>query len=140
MWVVRAVLIVSCVVLVSCRNSVADNRETMLTLASAVTKLSNVIESTCRYKNPPGNISDADLIALSTKHDPSLVQPFGAYTLRAKCEEKHGVVLVCDKGATRALIEDSACTSRLDIHHWEKPNPPPCAFTTPVAIMCPAGP
>lgn len=138
MWIVRSLLIVSCVVLVSCRDSVANQQEAMLTLASAVTKLSSAIESTCRYKSPPGNVRDSDLISLSTKHDPSLAQPFVGYTLRAKCEDKHGVVLVCNRAGTRALIEDSACTSKLDFHHWEKPTAVPCAYTVPVAIMCPS--
>ncbi len=137
MLITRVVLISICLILVGCRDSSADPREEMLTLASAVTKLSNVVESTCRYKNPPENTRDANLITLSTRHDPSLVYPFGGYTLRAKCESNHGVVLVCNKEATRALIEDSACTSKLDIHHWEQPNPTPCVFTMPVAIMCP---
>lgn len=137
MFIARIVVISVCLVIVGCRDSVASYQEEMYTLASAVTKLSSAIEATCRYRNPPKTVRDAELILLSTRRDPSLLYPFTGYSLRAKCEENHGVVLVCNKAATYALIEDFACTSRLDIHHWQRPNPLPCNFTAPVAAVCP---
>jgi hypothetical protein len=46
--------------------------------ASALTKLSAAVESTVRYKNPPTGLDDRELLALSTRHDPALLDNFKA--------------------------------------------------------------
>jgi len=42
------------------------DREEMYIRASALTKLSAAVESTVRYKNPPPELSDRELLTLAT--------------------------------------------------------------------------
>lgn len=135
MRLVITVCLVGSIALVGCREDSASDREQMLQLASALTKLSAAVESSCRYKNPPADLRDEGLVELATRHDPKLLQPFHEYLLKAKCEEAHGVVLLCSKD-DRALIEDSGCSGALDIHHWQSELPRACAFALPVRAAC----
>jgi hypothetical protein len=48
--------------------------EEMYIKDSALTKLSAAVESTIRYKNPAPDLSDSELLALATKHDPILLE------------------------------------------------------------------
>lgn len=121
--------------LVGCASQERVNEEEMLTLASATTKLSAAVESTCRYKNPPAGLADGELLVLATAHDTSLLAPTSNRVIKARCENRHGVVLVCDAAAKRALIEDSACTAALDRHAWKEGNNG-CDFQLTIASIC----
>lgn len=109
--------------------------ESMYVTASALTKLSASVESTVRYKNPPEDISDSDLLKLATRHDPSLLGPFAGYTIKVLREDRHAVVLVCSEDGTRGLLEDAGCTAAMDKHVWQvKENA--CVFTLSVREVC----
>ena len=71
-----------------------------------------------------------------THHDPSLSVPFRDYVVRGKCEERHGVVLVCAKENNRALLEDTGCSARLDAHLWQADPSRACEFTVKVEQAC----
>lgn len=131
-----AIILVASVSLLGCRDSDAMDPEAMLRLASALTKLSAAVESTCRYKNPPEGLRDAGLIELATRHDPSISRPFRDYVVRGKCEERHGFVLICDREDNRALLEDTGCSARLDAHLWRADPPKACEFTVKVEQAC----
>lgn len=133
-WI--AIILVASVSLLGCREGNAMDPEAMLRLASALTKLSAAVESTCRYKNPPEGLRDAGLVSFATRHDPSLSVPFRDYVVRGKCEERHGIVLVCTKDDGRALLEDTGCSARLDAHLWQAEPPRACEFTVKVEQAC----
>ncbi len=78
-----------------CTTSRAAESEKMYVLASALTKLSASVEATVRYENPPEGITDDELLVLSTKHDPGLLEPFSAHKLHVSREDTHAVVIVC---------------------------------------------
>ena len=86
--------------------------------ASALTKLSAAVESTVRYKNPPSNLTDEQLLELATLHDPILLENFKGHKVRVLREGRHSIVLVCDTSGDRALLEDAGCTGRMDRAHW----------------------
>ncbi len=86
-----------------------DSKE-MYIKASALTKLSAAVESTVRYKKPPPDLDDDELLKIATRHDPALLENFRSYKLRVLRQERHSVVLVCDAADTRALLEDAGCT------------------------------
>ena len=133
----RIVILVSILVFVGCAiKSRAGDSEQMLTLGSALTKLSSAVESTVRYKNPPANISDADLLILATKHDPAILDAFTNYAVNVFRQDRHSIVLVCTKDRSRALLEDSNCTGGVDRNHWESRAPLPCEFTLSVPEVC----
>jgi len=133
----RSVILISLVILLDCTIiSIADESEEMLILGSALTKLSAAVESTVRYKNPPTNINDAELLALATKHDPTLLKPFANYTVRVLRQNRHAIILICTGDGKNALMEDAGCTSKLDEHLWEIHSAKSCEFTLTVSKVC----
>ena len=120
-----------------CTTSRAAEAENMYVLGSALTKLSASVEATVRYEDPPEGISDKELLDLSTKHDPVLMDPFVDYTLRVSRQDGHAVVLVCDKEGQVGLLEDAGCSSEMDMHLWREDPPKPCEFTVKAQEACP---
>ncbi len=121
-----------------CTSSRAAESEKMYVLASALTKLSASVEATVRYENPPEGITDNELLVLSTKHDPGLMEPFSAYTLHVSLDDAHAVVIVCSKDKNLALLEDAGCSSEMDRHLWKEDPPKPCKITLKAKEVCPA--
>jgi hypothetical protein len=111
------------------------DREEMYIKASALTKLSAAVESTVRYKNPPPELNDRELLTIATRHDPALLDIFKDYTVRVMREARHSVVLVCDKSGTRALLEDAGCSGPMDRHPWMEKSEP-CEFTINTEEVC----
>lgn len=133
----RVVMINIIIVLIcACRGEALSNEEVMLPLASATTKLSAAVESTCRYKQPPAGTRDAALIARATAHDPTLVRPFVDFVVKARCEERHGLVLVCSANGEKALLEDSGCTGAFDRHAWREESAAPCEYRLAILQIC----
>ncbi len=120
-----------------CVVSRAAEAEKMYVLGSALTKLSASVEATVRYENPPEGISDKELLDLSTKHDPGLMDPFADYGLWVSRQDGHAVVLVCDKDGKVGLLEDAGCSSEMDKHLWKETQPKPCEFTVKAKEVCP---
>ena len=110
-------IIISSLSLGSCAGSKPDSEE-MYIKASALTKLSAAVESTVRYKNPPLELSESELLTLATRHDPILLENFKDYKVRVLRQERHSVVLVCDAAGRRALLEDAGCSGRMDRERW----------------------
>ena len=119
-----------------CALTNADESKKMHTLASALTKLSTAVESSVRFKSPPEGISDEDLLAMATQHDPQLLRPFSPYRLKVLREQQHAIVLVCTQDGEQALLEDAGCTAKLDVHLWKITPPKLCAFTLRAEQAC----
>jgi hypothetical protein len=109
--------------------------EEMYKRASALTKLSASMEALIRYGNPLARLSEAELLAEGTRHDPALLTNVGDYKIRVMSCGRHAVVLVCSKEGDRALLEDVGCTGKMDIHHWQKDNAA-CEFTVAIESVC----
>jgi hypothetical protein len=109
--------------------------EEMYIKASALTKLSAAVESTVRYKNPPPELADDELLKLATRHDPVLLENFRGYKVRVRREARHSIVLVCDASGTRALLEDAGCTGPMDNQRWTG-KPQPCEFSIDTRAVC----
>jgi hypothetical protein len=120
-----------------CTVSRAAEAEKMYILGSALTKLSASVEATVRYENPPEGIGDKELLDLSTKHDPGLMEPFAEYGLWVSRQDGHAVVLVCDKDGKVGLLEDAGCSSEMDRHLWKENPTKPCDFTVKAKEVCP---
>src|SRR5690242_12718703 len=102
--------------------------EEMYIKASALTKLSAAVESTVRYKNPPLDLSENELLNLATRHDPVLLENFKGYKVRVLRQDRHSVVLVCDAGGAKVLLEDTGCTGPMDRTRWMERSPS-CEFS-----------
>jgi hypothetical protein len=133
----RIVLFASISVLITGCATVGSTKkpDEMYIAASVLTKLSASVESTVRYKNPPENISDEELLQLATEHDPSLMTPFSGYTVRVLREDRHAVVLVCSEDGTAGLLEDIGCTAAMDKHLWQVEGSD-CNFTLTSSSAC----
>jgi hypothetical protein len=119
----------------ACQVGSTTDESEMYQLASRLTKLSAVVESTCFYKNPPSNTVDQALLGIATAHDTTLLEPFVDFKLRAECKQQHGFVLVCSKDGDRGLLEDAGCSGKLDGHLW-KDHKKRCEFTLSVQAIC----
>ncbi len=109
--------------------------EEMYVRASALTKLSAAVESAVRYKNPPSDLGDQELLVFATRHDPALLENFRGYKIRVLRRERHSVVLMCNATGTRALLEDAGCTGPMDRARWKK-QPQPCDFSIDPGRVC----
>ena len=104
-------------------------------LASAMTKLSAAVDATVRFRRPPDEIAEAELLRLSVAHDPALLKPFDGMTLRVLREARDSAVLLCEPNAGKALLEDAGCTAKLDRHRWNS-GADRCEFTLDVKEVC----
>jgi hypothetical protein len=109
--------------------------EEMYVKASALTKLSAAVESAVRYKNPPSDLGDQELLVFATRHDPALLENFRGYKVRVLRKERHSVILVCNAAGNRALLEDAGCTGPMDRARW-KERPEPCEFSLNPENVC----
>lgn len=122
--------------LVSCMSSQRPvDSEEMYIKASALTKLAAAVESTVRYKNPPPELGESELLTLATRHDPILLENFKGYKVRVLRNERHSVVLVCNAAGTHALLEDAGCSGPMDRNRWMG-KPEPCEFSLDTKTVC----
>jgi hypothetical protein len=113
-----------------------QSEEEMLIMASALTKVAAAAESAARYKEPPTGMSEQQFLEFSTSHDPSLLETFSGYKLRAQRKDRRAVILVCSADGAIRLLEDAGCTAALDRHHWRGRNSP-CEFSINLTEICP---
>lgn len=120
-----------------CTSSNAFSERDMNELGAALIKLSSSVESAVYYKGIVcDGLSDDQLLSLSTKHDPSLLEPFNDYKLRVKIQNKHAAVLVCSGDGANALLEDAGCTARMELHRWKDQPLSPCEFSLDLNKVC----
>ncbi len=120
----------------SCIAAKAVDPDEMYQKAAALTKLSAAAESAARYGDIPDNIDDREFLNRATVHDKSLLEPFGNYKLRVLRQDKHAIILVCNREGNIGLLEDAGCTAELDKHLWQENPSRPCEFTLTVGEVC----
>ncbi len=111
----------------------------MYTRAAALKKLSAAVESAVQYKDAPPELADDALLRFAVAHNPSLLDGFEGYVLKARNSNAHAVVLLCDGTGKYALIEDAGCTGEVDVQHWSRAASSPCDFTLDVVTLCDGG-
>ena len=104
--------------------------------ASALTKLSAAVDATVRYTQIPAGVNGAELLALSTVEDPTLLEPFKTFKILARRDGRFSEVLVCEADGSAALLEDSGCTAKLDRHAWREKPLSRCEFSLDLAALC----
>jgi hypothetical protein len=114
------------------------SEDEMMALAADLTKVSAAAEANLRYGAPSDALTDDGFLAQSVAHDPGLLKPFGAYTVKATRQGGHVTILVCSRDGTVAVLEDAGCTAALDRHRWKDDPPTPCAFSLDLAQVCSA--
>lgn len=130
---------VTAVLLVASRAQADDVADRMQQLGAALNRVAAAVESTVRYKDPPPDLTDAQLLALATRHKPEMLEPLAKYVVKVKREGGHALVLVCARKSNVALLEDAGCTARTDRHAWRSNPAVPCEFTVRPAVACATG-
>jgi len=120
----------------SCLHAAPVDNEKMLGLAVALTKVTPPVSTSVRYKNPPADLQDGELLAFAMAHNPSLLTPFDGYVLKARQSGRNSSVLVCDRKGQIALIEDTACTEEPDLKIWQTNPNQPCDYALDLAKAC----
>lgn len=128
---VVGMLFISC-----CSAATAQSEREMNDKASALTKLSAAVETTVRYRHPSPLLSEDQLLKLSTAHDPRLLTQFRDYSVRVFRDQRRAIVMLCTVQSDRALLEDAACTPKLDRHHWRTSPGLPCELSLKAAATC----
>ncbi len=134
----QSVAVLSCVAgisLLGCRHSPPGGSE-MYELAAALTKLSAAAEALVRYGDAPEGLDDAQLLLRATASDPALLAHFQGYLLRVSRDDRHAVLLVCDKAGRQGLLEDAGCTAAMDRHLWKENPAKPCAASLLARAVC----
>lgn len=116
----------------------AHTPEAMTILARQLAVLSAAVHGYVRYEQVDPNLTERQILANATKHDPRLLPEFSGYLLRVRQEDRNASVLLCTRDGTRGLIEDVGCTAEPDRHLWKMPKPQPCEFTVNVREVCAA--
>lgn len=80
-------------------------------------------------------LPDQELLARATTHDSKLLPPFANYLLKTNRENGFVSVLVCTPDGTHGLLEDTACTTKLDAKPWQDAAAP-CQPTVILADAC----
>jgi len=134
--IIKRVALLAVVLLGACASSGANLApDDMNIRASELTKLSAAVEAYVRYDDPAPGMSQDDVLQAATKGQPQLLSGFSGLKLKVLSQDRHAVLLVCDKDGTRALLEDAGCTGKMDIRHWETRDVP-CRFTVSVQEVC----
>ena len=108
----------------------ANDAEDMSSLAASLTKLTKAVEAKVRYDSQAAGMKDQELLQFATQHNPKLLDPFSEYQLKAVGQYNHAVVLVCSEDGKKALLEDGACTAKMDNYWWGNKNPNrPCEIS-----------
>lgn len=134
--IIKRVAILAVVLLGACTFSGAKVApEEIHIRASELTKLSAAVEAYVRYDGPAPGTSQEDVLKAATRDQPQLLSGFSGLKLKVLSQDRHAVLLVCDKDGTRALLEDAGCTGKMDIRHWETQGIP-CTFTVSIQEVC----
>lgn len=132
--IVAATFVAIAIGVVACASRV--NEREMNYLGSALTKVSASVDAKVRYEPSLKNASSEDLLKSVAKDDPQLMRNFDGRVLRVLVTGEDSVVLLCESGAGRALLEDAGCTAKLDIHRWNMSGAQKCEFTLNPNQMC----
>lgn len=114
----------------------ARDDETMLILARQLVVLTAAVHGYVRYEQAKPGLSDREILANATKHDPALLPRFSDYVLRVRQDDRNASVLLCTRDGKRGLIEDVGCTAEPDRHLWKMPAAQPCEFTARIREVC----
>lgn len=112
-----------------------QDEQTMQSLGAALTKLTSAVDIAL-YEGLPPDIGEQALLRRSTEHDRALLERFDGYSVRVFRQDQHLLLLVCTADRRRALLEDAACTPRLDRHAWREAGAG-CEFTLRGDALCP---
>ena len=124
------------VVLIS-EASCGSSSQKMQTLGDELRRLTAAVQGEVSA-DPAGTagLSDRELLARATAHDPALLEPFDGYSVRTSREGDYIAVLVCTPDGKRGLLEDTNCTVALDRQLWRDAPEQACQSTVRLADVC----
>ena len=130
-------LAVAVFLVVSCASSYGSEDEEFADKAVSLGYVAVAVDGYIKFGNPPPNLTGPDLVKEATKQNPDLLKPLADDFVTARRDGSLSAVLLCDKGKTRAIAEDSGCTSaRLDGPLWKQAPGAKCDFQLDLIAVC----
>jgi hypothetical protein len=103
-------------------------------LSTKMVNLSSAVDTYFTDLSEAPTTKDADILQHATRHDPRLLAPvFEPYLLKVQYQNHYAILLLCNKNATQAIMEDAGCSARLD---RQVTHVAPCEFTLHVNQGC----
>lgn len=126
-------LIAICLALLLIGPACAQSTTEMAPYAAALNKVARAVDAAANNSSYDSLDGD-ELLKAATRHDRTLLQPFSGFKLKARRVGGSSSVLMCDADETRALLEDSGCSMKLDAPRFQKQEP--CEFALPIEQVC----
>lgn len=121
----------------SCATSLGSEDEEIADKAVSLGYVAVAVDGFVRYGSPAPDLTGPALVREATSQNPELLEPLAGYYLTARQENGLTSVLMCDDELTRAIAEDSGCTSaRLDAPIWRNSPGTACEFQLVLDIVC----
>jgi hypothetical protein len=131
---VRAAVIALALLVVSIPRAAAQDEGDMQILASAATKVAAKLDAYVMLHADASKMTEKDLVIRLREGDPGLLSEFDDFALRPRVAGENSSILVCDKEADRALLEDAGCSAISDLHLWKESKP--CDFQLDLEAVC----
>lgn len=131
------VLAVAVFLVVSCASSYGSEDEEFADKAVSLGYVAVAVDGYIKFGNPPPALNGPELVKEATKQNPDLLKPLADYFVTARRDGHLSSVLLCNKEKTRAIAEDSGCTSaRLDGPLWKEIPDANCNFQLDLMTVC----
>lgn len=111
-----------------------DNEvENMYDYASRIKTIASGVDGLVKYGNGKSLLNNELLLKAVNGQSEKLQFPHD-YSLLIKVVGNNSEVMLCRN--EKALIEDTGCTAKSDLHHWKTQESPPCEFTLNLDDLC----
>jgi hypothetical protein len=108
----------------------------MMALESNLPAIADAVDSQVTDVGASPDLDGVALVAAATAHDPTLMAAFKNWYVTAHKQNGFTSVLVCDSERRYAVLEDTACTSRLDATLWREQPQTSCDFKLDLPVLC----
>lgn len=114
----------------------AQSANDFYALASNLPAIADKVDGFVAYRETPTDLTGTDLLRAATAGDSDQLAPLADFHVTARQQNGFTSVLVCDRNAEHAIMEDTACTATLDGSYWQQSPPPPCDFQIDLDQAC----
>ncbi|MCU8024391.1 hypothetical protein RJP56_17625 [Shewanella baltica] len=111
-----------------------DNKpEIMYDYASRLKTIASGVDGLVKFGDGQ-SLSNEELLLKAVNGKNELLQFPEGYSLSVRVIGNNSEVMLCSN--ERALIEDTGCTAKSDLHHWQAETAVSCDFTLNLSDLC----
>ena len=127
------ILIVS-FALLACGCQANDNKsEIMYDYDSRLKTIASGVDGLVKFGDGQ-SLSKDELLLKAVNGKTELLQFPEGYSLSVRIIGNDSEIMLCNNEG--ALIEDTGCTAKSDLHHWQSATVVPCEFTLKLSDLC----